>query len=157
MLFRETDSDFVAESKINIVRNSNSNELPDRGFQQGGIIVRSSVTPNENYVMLSLGTGGNPNSKLFFKRTIDDKSKTVINKTEGMNGWFRIEKAGKKVIAFFKERSQDEYKKIGEYNLEWLDGKLQVGLATFAAFSGDGPKMKPDMKVMFSQLKIDTK
>jgi len=157
MLFRETDSDFVAESKVNIVKNSNSNESPDRGFQQGGIIVRSSVTPNENYVMLFLGTGGNPNSKLFFKRTIDDKSKTVINRTESMNGWLRIEKAGKKVIAFFKERGQDEYKKIGEYNLEWLDGKLQVGLATFAAFSGDGPKMKPDMKVMFSQLKIDTK
>jgi hypothetical protein len=156
MLFREMDSNFIVESRISVVKNSDNGSLPDRGFQQAGFIVRSADNPKENYVLLSLGTGGNPNPKLFFKRTIDNKSKTVIDKKDGMNGWMRIEKSGKKITAFFKEDDGSDYKKTGEYNLDWLSGKLQFGLAVFAAFAGDGPKMKPDMKVMFSQLKIET-
>jgi len=156
MLFREMDSNFIAESRISVVKNSDNGSMPDRGFQQAGFIVRSADNPKENYVLLSLGTGGNPNPKLFFKRTIDNKSKTVVDKKDTMNGWMRIEKSGKKITAFFKDDDGSDYKKTGEYNLEWLSGKLQFGLAVFAAFAGDGPKMKPDMKVMFSQLKIET-
>jgi hypothetical protein len=157
MLYREMDSNFIVESKIDIVKNSDVAELPDRGFQQGGIIIRSVNNSKENYVLLSVGTGGNPNPKLFFKRTINNTSKTVVDKRESMQGWMRIEKAGNKVIAFYKENDEADFKKIGEYNLDWLNGKVQIGLAVFAAFSGDGPKMKPDMKVQFSQLKIQTK
>lgn len=157
MLYRETNSDFALESKISVVKSSDNSSLPDRGFQQGGFIVRSINSNGENYVLLTVGTGGNPNPKLFFKRTIDNKSKTVVDKTDGMEGWLRIEKSGKKIVAFYKKKDGDEYKKTGEYNLEWLGDKLQVGLATFAAFAGDGPKMKPDMKVMFSQFRMDVK
>ena len=71
-----------------------------------------------------------------------------------MSGWLRIEKTGNKIAAFFKTNSDGDFKKTGEYKLEWLNGKLQLGLTVFAAFSGDGPKMKPDMKANFSQLKI---
>ncbi|MBS1608718.1 MAG: hypothetical protein JSS70_08160, partial [Bacteroidetes bacterium] len=107
------------------------------------------------YVLLSVGTGGNPNPKVFFKRTINNTSKTVMDKRESMQGWMRIEKTGKKITAFYKEDGAADYKKIGEYNLDWLNGKVQLGLAAFAAFSGDGPKMKPDIRVWFSQLKIE--
>jgi len=155
MLFREMDSNFIAEAEINLIKNSDNSSLPDRGFQQGGIIVRSANNPKENYVLLSMGTGGNPNPKIFFKRTADNKSRTVVDKIDSMKGWLRIEKSGKKIMAFFKEKNSKDYKKIGEYNLDWLNGKVQLGLATFAAFSGDGPKMKPDMKVIFSKLKIE--
>ena len=155
LLYREMDSDFVIKSKINVVKNSDNSAEPDRGFQQAGIIIRSMNDSSENYVFLSVGTGGNPNPKQFFKRTINNKSKTVVEKRTAMKGWMRIEKAGKKVIAYFKDDDSSDYKKAGEYNLDWLDGKVQVGLAVFAAFSGDGPKMKPDIKANFVQVKIE--
>ena len=155
LLYRDTDSDFVMESKINVAKNSDAAEEPDRGFQQAGIIVRSSNDTTENYVFLSVGTGGNRTPKLFFKRTIANKSKTVVDKKETMNGWMRIEKSGKRVVAYFKDDNDSEYKKVGEYDLDWLKGRLQVGFAVFATFPGDGPKMKPDIRAGFSQIKIE--
>ena len=116
--------------------------------------MRSVNDEKQNYVLLSMGTGGNPNPKLFFKRTIDNKSRTVVNKNENMSGWLRIEKTGNRIIAFFKTDSVSAFKKIGEYKLDWLNGKVQLGLTVFASFSGDGPKMRPDMKADFSQLNI---
>jgi len=154
MIYREADSNFVIESKIDLIKNSDKNSLPDRGFQQAGIIVRCENDAKENYVLLSLGTGGNPNPKIFFKRTIDNKSKTVVNNRDNMKGWLRIEKSGKRITAFIKDENDNDYKKIGEYNLDWLNGKVQFGFAAFAAFAGDGPKMKPDMKAIFTQIKI---
>ena len=77
-----------------------------------------------------------------------------MSKNDNMSGWLRIEKTGTKIVAFFKDDNGGDFKKIGEYKLDWLNGKLQLGLTVFATFSGDGPKMKPDMKANFSQLKI---
>lgn len=154
MLYKEIEGDFIAETRINLVKSSDKDHVPDNGFQQGGIIVRSLNEEKQNYVLLSLGTAGNSNPKLFFKRTTDNKSRTVVNKNENMSGWLRIEKTGNKIVAFFKPDYAGDFKKTGEYKLEWLTGKLQLGLTVFAAFSGDGPKMKPDMKANFSQLKI---
>ena len=154
MLYKEIEGDFIAETRINLVKSSDGEHMPDKGFQQGGIIVRSINGEKQNYVLLAVGTGGNSNPKLFFKRTTDNKSRTVVNKNDNMSGWLRIEKAGDKIVAFFKTDDASDFKKVGEYKLAWLNGKLQLGLTVFAAFSGDGPKMKPDMKANFSQLKI---
>jgi hypothetical protein len=49
-----------------------------------------------------VGTGGNSNPKLFFKRTTDNKSRTVVNKNDNMSGWLRIEKAGIRSLHFSK-------------------------------------------------------
>jgi len=117
-------------------------------------MIRSMRDGKQNYALLSVGTGGNPNPKIFFKRTTDNKSRTIVNKSENMKGWLRIEKRGDKAVAFFKPDGEDNFSKIGEYTSEWLTGKVQVGFAVFAAFSGDGPKMKPDLKASFSPIKI---
>ncbi len=154
MLYKEMDGDFTAETRISMFKSSDNTQAPDKGFQQGGIIVRSVNDEKQNYVLLSMGTGGNPNPKLFFKRTIDNKSRTVVNKNENMSGWLRIEKTGNRIIAFFKTDSVSAFKKIGAYKLDWLNGKVQLGLTVFASFSGNGPKMRPDMKADFSQLNI---
>jgi hypothetical protein len=154
MLYKEIEGDFIAETRIDMVKSSDSDQMPDRGFQQGGIIVRSVNEEKQNYVLLSVGTGGNPNPKLFFKRTTDNRTRTVVNKNDNMSGWLKIEKAGNRIVAFFKVDNDADFKKVGEYKLEWLNGKVQLGLTVFAAFSGDGPKMKPDMKANFSQVKI---
>lgn len=154
MLFNEMEGNFVIETRIDITKNTDRNNMPDRGFQQGGIIIKSANDERENYVLLSLGTGGNSKPKLFFKRTNDNKSKTVANKNDDIKGWLRLEKKDNKVAAFFKSDKDSVFKKTGEYELAWLRGKLQVGLVVFAAFAGDGPKMRPDMRANFSQLKI---
>jgi hypothetical protein len=68
----------------------------------------------------------------------------------------RLEKKGNKVIAFYRSVADNEYKKIGEYSTDWLNSEIQIGLAVYAGFPGDGPKMKPDMKAELTQLRIET-
>jgi len=154
MLYQELEGDFMAESRLTLVKSSDRENMPDRGFQQAGILVRSLVDGKENYVLLSLGTGGNSTPKLFFKKTTDSKSRTIVSKKDGMSGWLKIEKARGRIIASFRGDNETDFRKIGEYKHEWLNGNVQLGLAVFAAFSGDGPKMKPDVEATFSQFKI---
>ena len=155
MLFKELKGDISIETKISITR-TNIAEMPDRGFQQAGIIIRKKNDQKENYVFLSIGTGGNPTPKISFKKTTDGKSKTFAEKMEIMNGWLRLEKIGNKVIALYKAENNNEYKKIGEFANEWLNSEIQIGLAAYTGFAGDGPNMKPDIKAAFAQLKIET-
>lgn len=152
MLFRQIENDFIAELKIDVAKSSDESRLPDNGFQQGGLIIRNAG--NENYVLMSVGTAGNPGSKLFFKKTIDGKSKTVITKLDNMYCWLKLIRKGNTVETYCKSTEQGEYKKAGAYKLDWLKGKLQFGLVAFAGFSGQGPKMKPDVKVIFTQIKV---
>ncbi|HMK16690.1 MAG TPA: carboxypeptidase-like regulatory domain-containing protein [Chitinophagaceae bacterium] len=154
MLFKEMNGDFSIETKINISK-SNTDEMPDKGFQQAGIIIRKKDDQKENYIFLSIGTGGNPTAKISFKKTTESKSKTFAEKVESMNGWLRIEKKGNKLIAFYRSEINNEYKKIGEFANDWLNTQFQIGLAAYAGFPGDGPKMKPDMKAEFTELKIE--
>jgi hypothetical protein len=154
LLFQIMDSNFIAETQISITRTKDGTGFPDRGFQQAGIMVRAAERPKENYVMLSLGTGGNSTPKIFLKSTRDGKSKTLVSSRDDMRGWLRIEKSGIKIVAFFKEEKEMGYKKIGEFDLDWLSGKVEAGLACFASFAGDGPKMKPDLKAVFSPISI---
>lgn len=155
LLYKEITGDFTITSRIKLVKNSNVDEMPDRGFQQVGIMIRGYDSAKENYLLLSTGTGGNPNPKIFFKKTMNNKSKTVVDKRTGMNGWLRMQRKGKMFTAFFKEENTDEWIKAGEYEINWLKDKVQLGLAVFASFSGSGPKMHPDMKAVFSQLTIE--
>ena len=154
MLFKEMSGDFSIETKI-IITKSNTVEMPDKGFQQAGIIIRKKDDQKENYIFLSVGTGGNPTPKISFKKTTESKSKTFAEKMENMNGWLRLEKKGNKIIAYYKAENNNEYKKIGEFANEWLNAQFQIGLAAYTGFPGDGPKMKPDMKAEFTQLKIE--
>ncbi|HEV8273216.1 MAG TPA: carboxypeptidase-like regulatory domain-containing protein [Chitinophagaceae bacterium] len=153
MLFKEMSGDFIFETKVSVTK-SNSAETPDKGFQQAGIIIRKKDDQKENYVFLSIGTGGNPTPKISFKKTTDNKSKTFVEKMNEMNGWLRLEKKGNKLIALYRSGIDKEYKKIGEYTNDWLNSETQIGLAAYAGFPGDGPKMKPDMKAAFILLEI---
>ncbi|MBS1597661.1 MAG: carboxypeptidase-like regulatory domain-containing protein [Bacteroidetes bacterium] len=155
MIFKNMEGDFTIESKIDITKMSDGSQMPDKGFQQAGIIVRNPDDKKENYLILSMGTGGNSNPKIFFKKTIDNKTRTVVSKKDSTRGWLRIDKKGTKIDAFYKNDKNADWEKTGELEIGWLKGKLQLGLMVFANFSSDGPKMKPDIKAAFSQLKID--
>ena len=155
-MYRNMEGDFKVELKIDIAKSSDANQMPDKGFQQAGIIIRNPDDKKENYLLLTMGTGGNANPKIFFKKTIDNKTKTVVFKKNNMNGWLRIEKKGGKVVAFYRPDNETDWEKTGEYEIPWLKGKLQLGLIVFANFAGEGPKARPDIRAAFTQLKIDS-
>jgi len=73
-----------------------------------------------------------------------------------MLGWLGIEKKSNKVIAFYKSNTDTEWKKQGEFEASWLKDPVQLGLAAFAGFPGSAPKMQPDIKADFSQMKVET-
>ena len=155
LLYRELEGDFVMDAGIRLLKNVDSLTAPDKGFQQAGLMIRNSTDSSENYIFLSAGTGGNPNPKIFFKKTVNGKSKTASVRKDKLEGWLRIEKKGNNIIAYWKDDAEDHWEKIGESNVDWITGKVQVGLAVFASFSGQGPKMHPDMKAEFSKVRID--
>ncbi|MFI5155574.1 MAG: hypothetical protein ACHQEM_05290, partial [Chitinophagales bacterium] len=99
--------------------------------------------------------GGNANPKLFFRRTLESKTKTVVFHEENLNGTMRISKTGTKLKAFFKSGKDTAWTSAGEYEIGWLNKKLQVGLVIFSHFSGQGPKMVPDLQAYFYQIKLE--
>ena len=156
MIYNDIEGDFTMETKINLSKNSSSSEMPDKGFQQAGIIIRNKTSGKENYIFLSIGSGGSPVPKITFKKTTEGKSKTTADKIDAANGWLRIEKKSNKVTTFYKSNNEAEWKKKGEFEASWLKDPVQLGLAAFAGFSGSAPKMQPDMKADFSQMKVET-
>jgi hypothetical protein len=127
---------------------------PDNGFQLGGIILRSITGKGENNFIFSLGTGGNSVPKYFLKITTAGKSKTRVNKTDSMSAWLRIEKRGNQIKVLKKPDEASSWIKVEEYTLPWLNDDLEAGFSVMARFAGDGPKQKPDMKAIFSAIKI---
>jgi len=154
MIFKEAKGDFVIEAKLDISKRSDPAVSPDNGFQQSGLIIRSSKAGLENNVLLCIGTAGNPNPKIVLRKTTDSQSKGPVEKIDAMNGWLRLEKKGSAITAFYKIPDTEEWKKITTYQVNWQDDDLQVGLAVMARFAGSGPRMKPDMKATFTQLNI---
>src|SRR4029077_14764584 len=126
---------------------------PDNGFQQGGIMIRGDSVNGENYLILSLGTGGNSIPKYFLKKTENGKTKTSVDKTGNMTGCFRVEKQKGKIIVYKRAEEQTPWEKWGEYTAGCINGELQVGLTVMARFAGDGPKQRPDLKAVFSNMK----
>ena len=155
ILFKEIDGDFIIESKLNITKRSDAETFPDNGFQQSGIIIRSAKDQQENNIILCLGTAGNSNAKIILRKTDNGKSKGPVDKIEAMNGWLRLEKKGSSITALYKTVEQEEWEKITTYQAGWVTGNLQVGVMVMARFAGSGPKMKPDIKATFTQLKIN--
>ena len=128
--------------------------MPDKGFQQAGIIVRNGSAGKENNILLCLGTAGSSTPKFFLRTTSDGKSKTIIDKIDSMNTWLRLEKKGTTITAYSKFSDADDWVKIKNYTLKWLNDSLQVGIMTMAQFAGDGPQMKPDMKAIFTHFNL---
>ncbi len=154
MLFKEMKGDFIIESKLDITKRSDQSALPDNGFQQSGLIIRSTKTEQENNVILCIGTAGNPNAKIVLRKTDNGKSKGPVNKIDTMKGWLRLEKKGAAITALYKTDDRAGWKKITTYQVNWPGDSLQAGIMVMARFAGSGPKMKPDMKATFTKLNI---
>jgi hypothetical protein len=154
MMYKNKNGNFSVETKIEITKRSDQSRLPDNGFQQCGIIVRSATAGQENNLIVSMGTGGNEIPKYFLERTNNKTTKTTVLKTKTMTGWFRIEKRDKRIVVYQKPDKNNPWEKMGDYEMDWLAGDLQVGFSVMAKFAGDGPKQRPDMKALISEFLI---
>ena len=154
MIFREVTGDFTVETAVNITKRSNVMETPDKGFQQSGIIIRNPNEHGENNILLCLGTGGNSTPKFFLRKTENGKSKGTVDKIGSPGGYLKLEKKGTEVKAFFRKSNNTEWQFINRYQIEWMKDSLQVGMIVMARFAGSGPKMKPDMKAVFTGFSI---
>jgi hypothetical protein len=78
MLFKEMNGDFSIETKINITKTNNA-EMPDKGFQQAGIIIRRRMI-KKRIIFFKYWNRWKSDSKISFKKTTDSKSKTFAEK-----------------------------------------------------------------------------
>ena len=154
MLYKNIKGNFNIEARLSIKKSSAKSLEPDNGFQQSGIIVRNAAGKQENNLMISMGTGGNSIPKYFLKRTINGKTKGLVEKTDSLVGWLRIEKRDTKISVYKRPDENSRWIKMDDYELGWLEDEVQVGFAVMARFAGDGPKQRPDMKAVFSKIQI---
>lgn len=155
-LYKDTTGNIKLSCHLQLVKASDAAQEPDKGFQQGGLMIRNPNAPEQNYVFLALGTGGNPKAKVFFKKTENGKSKTLVNGVKNFSGQLLLEKSNDMVKAFLKPDGNEGWEQIGEYKAPWLTQNIQVGLAGFADFAGNGPKMHPDVNFIFSNVNLQT-
>lgn len=157
MLYQNFTGDFSFETELAISKRSDAGMEPDKGFQQAGIIIRDSSGAAENNIILCLGTGGNKNAKYFLRKTENGHSKGPVDKIDEMHRWLKVEKNGNSITAYIKTGALMQWEKIASYQFSWASKTLQAGLMVMAHFSGNGPRMKPDMKAVFSNIKIHIK
>ena len=155
MIYKTMDGDFSIEAKLTENKRSNKAEMPENGFQQAGIIVRSTSGIEENNLIVSMGTAGNDRPKFFIKKTTNNKTKTIVDKTDVLTGWIKVERTGNRLTIYKKSNDSDAWFKADEYEAEWLKGTAQAGFSIFARFAGDGPKQHPDIKAVFSNIKMN--
>jgi len=155
MMYKIIKGDFNLEVRLSIKKRSNRSGQPDNGFQQGGIIVRSPDSSNENYLIYAMGTGGSEVSKYFLKRTSGGKTKIDVDKTDHLTGWLRMEKRGNRLTVYKRKSEIENWVKTGDYEFDWLKTEMQVGFTVMARFAGTGPKQRPDMETVFSNFKLD--
>jgi hypothetical protein len=154
MIYKEMEGNFSIEARLSITKRSDASREPDNGFQQSGIIIRSAAGKEENYIILSMGTGGSDAPKYFLKRTTAGKTKMLVDKTDSLTGWLRMERQGKRISVYKRPDGSSNWIKVDDYEFDWLKGTIQVGFSIMAKFAGSGPKQRPDMRAVFSKIKI---
>lgn len=154
MIFRNISGDFTAETYVSLVKRSSVSEEPDMGFQQSGLIVRDAAAGSENNIIVCIGTGGNSRPKFFSRNTEDGKSKPTVDQIDSLKGYLKLEKKGTAIATYFRADSVSKWTTINSYQVHWPQNKLQVGLMLMAHFSGSGPRMKPDIKAVFTKFSV---
>ncbi len=149
------EGNFSIEARLSVTKRSNPAVAPDNGFQQGGLIIRSGSGKAEDYLIFSMGTGGSNVPKYFIKRTIAGKTKSQVDKTDSLSGWIKVERRDKTITIYKRADENSAWIKVDDYQFDWLQKEVQTGFSVMAKFAGDGPKQKPDMKLIFSNIRIN--
>ena len=154
-LYQTLDGDFTITAKVQICSWRDTTQAPSSGFQQGGIMVRNPMdNTGENYLFFGLGTMGNPKLKIVENSTHTDKSAIRVEKSAGKTLALKIVRKGPAFEFFMKPAGTPNWIHKRTYERSELAGKLQVGPAAFTHFNGNGPKMRPDLLVRYTDLEI---
>ena len=155
LLFQVVPGNFELEARVRVITSTDTLKVPNNGFQQGGLMVRNSDTTGvENYVFVSVGTVGNPKIKIAENATRNNKSAIKVRNAPGNLVDLRIIREGEHFSVFTKVPPDEAWKAAGQYQNNLLSGPVQVGLAAFSHFNGNGPKMRPDLLVEFSRIQL---
>jgi hypothetical protein len=151
LLYKKLRNDFSIETKLEISQNSDKHSPPDIGHQQCGIIIRALNAGYESNITLTKGTGGNKNIRLHITETKKGKSKSIINDEDDWH-YLKLEKKAANIIVYARKTVSDEWRRLKVYKAEGEE--FEAGLIGFAHFAGNGPKMRPDIRGIFSAIKI---
>ena len=106
-VYQELIDDFDLAAHVRVRKASNPEELPDKGFQLGGLMVRDpSSTLEENYIQIGIGNRGSSDIKFFKQMTRKAKSRSKVTKYEGGDVWLRATRNTLSIIrTIFQTRS----------------------------------------------------
>ena len=156
MLIREITGDFSIEARVHILGAKDGAQLPSTGRQQGGLMVRQHRHDDrENHLLLSIGNVGNPNMRVLYQSTRNSRSALKMEKTGHNVMDLRIVRQGAAFQCWMKTPAAAEWQLLESFDRPDLGATLEIGPAAYAHFSGDGPKMYPDLLVRFEGLRID--
>lgn len=154
MLKRNHSGDFQFEALVEVQSASDSTRAPDRGFQQGGILVRDPESGRENYLMITLGTGGNPKLKVGANYTRDGKSSVKIDKPGPRRLRLRILRQGQHFSLSYQNPEEEKWILLREEELPGFPKTVELGLVGYTHLPGHAPSMRPDLLVKFSEINI---
>lgn len=148
MVYQNKKGDFDLQLKLFISQQTDKSTPPDKGFQAGGIIIRNPTTEKENHTAIWLGTRGNKVLKLSTQKTIDNKSKIKSEMVDKSIVHLRVRRQGNNISFYYRWEKTAEWEKIIE-EVKVFPETIQLGLATFAHFSGNAPSMYPNITAHF--------
>ncbi|MCO6479326.1 MAG: DUF1349 domain-containing protein, partial [Phaeodactylibacter sp.] len=154
MLKREKRGDFVFEALVEVQKASDTTQAPDKGFQQGGILVRNPESGHENYLMIGLGAGGNPNLKVGGNFTRNGKSSLKTDKPNLNRLRLRIRRQGQQFRLSYQIPGTAQWTLLREEELPGFPETAELGLVGYTHFPGNAPAMRPDLLVKFSEINI---
>ncbi len=155
LLFKKMLGNFKATGRVQIYSAKDSSTTPELGFQQGGIMIRTpGEDGQENYLFIGIGVAGNPKIKLIENTTIGNRSAIRAQRYDHQYVDFKIIRKNDKFMIFSKKPNAPAWSFLRSYERTNFGNEVQVGLAAFARFNGNGPKMRPDLLVRFSNIEI---
>ncbi len=155
MLRQTVTGDFQLIARIELQGAENPEKLPQRGWQQGGLLIRNPRDSNaQNHLMLGFGTAGNPKFKLLQQSTEAGKSALYMDKTDYPNVHLKIIRQGARFEFWTRSPGQDSWQLLRHFDRPDFPKKLEVGPTAFAWFPGNGPEMRPSVVACFSELEL---
>ncbi|GAB2568953.1 carboxypeptidase-like regulatory domain-containing protein [Spirosoma areae] len=154
MLYQTRQGNFRVETRVQVSKATDTTAAPDRGFQAGGLLIRQATGDAENHLFLGVGTGGNANLKLLLQNTVRGQSAVQPTKAAAMEWYLRIERQGARFSLSARPPDEANWTLLKTIDRADFPDTVQIGLATYADFTGNGPKMRPDLRVRFQHTAI---
>jgi hypothetical protein len=146
-LWRTQSGDFEMYTRLRITKAKDTAAVADAGFQAGGLMLRAEGEGPENYILFGLGCMGNPQLKLISQNTIKGNSAIHVTRVEQNDIPLRLRRQGNRIALHYYASEKKQWVVLREIRRDDLPASLQIGIAGFAYFPGNGPNRQPDILV----------